>query len=115
MPRPKKVLSETVAVRTGCGNMYVTIGNAPAVSEVFIKLGKAGNCIPAWSEALARVISIALQNGTPLAEITKTLKAIKCPTPLRFPEEEAVESCPDAVARTLAEYVPKEKDESHTK
>ncbi len=112
MPRSKKVPSETVFVKTGCGNMYVTVGNAPAISEVFLRLGKAGNCIPAWSEALARVISIALQSGTPLAEVVKTLRAIKCPTPLRYPEEDAVESCPDAVARTLMEYIPKEKDES---
>lgn len=102
--RPSRLSGRTHKWKTSCGNLYITVNrDGGAVKEVMLKLGKAGNCVPAWSEALSRVISIALQCGADVGEIQKTLMGIRCHQPWLFPEEERVLSCPDCVASVLME------------
>lgn len=102
--RPKALTGKTHKWVTNCGNIYVTVNrDEVGIKEVMLKLGKAGNCIPSWCEALSRVISVALQCGADVEEIRKTLQGIRCQSPMMFPEEDRVLSCPDCVASVLGE------------
>lgn len=98
--RPKTISGITELVRTGCGQMYVTINSDDqGICEVFMTTGKAGGC-PSQSEATARLISIALRSGVPKGVIIKTLRGIRCFSTLRHKDADGT-SCPDAVARIL--------------
>ena len=56
---------------------YVTLNKQDGLpAEVFINSGKAGDEANADSEALGRVVSIALQYGVPAEAIVKTLRGI---------------------------------------
>jgi ribonucleoside-diphosphate reductase alpha chain len=56
---------------------YVTVNKQDGLpSEVFILSGKAGDEANADSEALGRVVSIALQYGVPAEALVKTLRGI---------------------------------------
>ncbi|MDZ7800128.1 MAG: ribonucleotide reductase N-terminal alpha domain-containing protein [Trueperaceae bacterium] len=56
---------------------YVTVNKQDGLpSEVFILSGKAGDEANADSEALGRVVSIALQYGVPAEAVVKTLRGI---------------------------------------
>ncbi len=60
--RPKRVMGSTLLMHTGCGKMYVTINeDKEGVFEVFTQLGKSGGCTATQSEAIARLISLALR------------------------------------------------------
>lgn len=102
-PRPEIWPGETRRVRTGCGNLYVTVnrdGDGPA--EVFMRMGKTGGCAAAQAEAVARLVSLALRSGVALPAVVKELRGIRCPSPAWGEEGGPVLSCPDAVARVLA-------------
>ena len=63
--RPASVLGVTDRVRTGHGNMYVTISfdEDDKPFEIFTALGKAGGCDSANLEAVSRLASLALRAG----------------------------------------------------
>ncbi len=71
---------ETIKCRTGCGNCYVIVNvdKDGKPSEVFVNLGKAGGCAAAQTEALGRVITVALQAGASVERIIKQLSGISC-------------------------------------
>lgn len=105
--RPKVVGALIVKTVTGCGNLYVQLGwwNGK-LNEVFATLGKSGGCAMSFNEALTRSITAGLRFGesVPVSEYVKQLRGIRCPTPMPFPKEDAVMSCPDAIAKVLEEY-----------
>jgi len=72
--------------------------------EVFATLGRGGGCAVCQSEALTRGITLGIKCGIPVPEYARQLKGIRCPNPMPFPKEDAVFSCPDAIARTLEKY-----------
>ncbi len=99
-PRPEVVWGITERMRTGCGNLYVTVNyDEHGICEVFTSTGKAGGC-PSQSEAMARLVSIALRSGISLDEILAQLKGIRCPSTIRQSGRNCT-SCPDAIARVL--------------
>ena len=60
--RPSQVHGITDKVRTGHGNMYITINFSDGSPfEVFSNLGKAGGCDSAQLEAISLLISLALR------------------------------------------------------
>jgi len=99
--RPAEITGITRRVRTGHGNMYVTInvdrGGRPF--ELFALLGKAGGCDAAQMEATTRLVSLALRSGIDPEEIVRQMKGITC-CPV-WDDGELVRSCPDAIALTL--------------
>lgn len=104
--RPEIMKGDTVRARTSLGNLYVTVnyqqqGDTKIVREVFIHLGKAGTHINSLTEALGRIISIALQHGTPIASIIKQLQGIKSGDGVRQPSGQVTLSVPDTVAYAL--------------
>lgn len=95
--RPPELFGKTEKTKTGCGNLYVTINeNEGKASEVLLKLGKAGTCASAMTEALGRVISLALRKGGTEIEVAEQLGGIGChiPTPVCL-------SCVDGIAKIL--------------
>ncbi len=103
--RPPIVHGVTFKISTGCGNLYVTVNEDKyGPFEVFAHLGKTGGCASSQSEALSRMVSLALRSGVPAEEIIKQLKGIRCPSPM-WDHGEIILSCPDGIARALKWYL----------
>ncbi len=103
-PRPEIVPSVTARVKTGCGNLYVTVGiidNKPF--EVFAVLGHAGGCAACQTEAITKSISQGIRHGVPIEEYIKLLVGIRCPSPA-FSDGEEILSCSDAIGKTLMRF-----------
>ena len=103
--RPPVLGGITVKVITGCGNMYIQLNwYQGRLFEIFATLGHGGGCATCEMEALTRSITLGLKKGIPVVDYIRQLRGIRCPTPVPFPKEDAVFSCPDAIAKTLAKY-----------
>ena len=100
--RPRRMHGVTQRVRTGHGNMYVTVNldEEGLPFEVFGNMGKAGGCDAALLEAVSRVVSLALRGGIDSAEIAEQLRGITCCP--AWDEGRQVLSSPDAIALVMA-------------
>ncbi|MSQ25733.1 MAG: vitamin B12-dependent ribonucleotide reductase [Dehalococcoidia bacterium] len=103
--RPVIVRGMTHRVRTGHGNMYITLNldERGKPFEVFSALGKAGGCDSAQLEAISRLVSLALRAGVDIESIVQQLRGITCCP--AWDNGNLVRSAPDAVAFALAGYV----------
>ena len=107
--RPKILQGTTHRIKTGCGNLYITVTrDEVGMFEVFSALGKSGQCGAAQNEALCRSISAGLRAGVDPKTYIKQLKGIRCPSPGL---EDGVEilSCADAIGHVLEEGVKEKK------
>ena len=103
--RPAVTTGVTERIRTGEGNIYVTINeDDQGLCEVFSTIGKAGGNAAAQSEAISRLISLALRSGIDPQEIVKSLKGISGPTPV-WEDGELILSAPDAIGRALERHL----------
>ena len=94
---------ETREKVTGCGSLYVTLNEDDyGPREVFANMGKAGGCASASTEAIGRLISLAMRYGVPPDKIVKQLRGIRCHVPLGFGPNQIL-SCPDAIGKALAD------------
>jgi len=99
-PRPDITNGFTEKVKTGCGNLYITVNyDENGICEVFTNTGRAGGC-PSQSEATSRLVSIALRSGMDAESIIEQLKGIRCPSTIRQ-RDMTVLSCPDAIGRMI--------------
>ena len=99
-PRPDITNGFTEKVRTGCGNLYITVNyDENGICEVFTNTGRAGGC-PSQSEATSRLVSIALRSGMDAESIIEQLKGIRCPSTIRQRDMKVL-SCPDAIGRLI--------------
>ena len=108
--RPAVTHGVTERVRTGEGNIYVTINEDEyGLCEVFSTIGKAGGNAAAQSEAISRLISLALRSGIDPQEVVDELKGISGPAPV-WEDGELILSAPDAIGRALERYVQRRAD-----
>ncbi len=108
--RPKSLPSITDKIKTGFGNLYVTISfyNGRPF-EVFASIGKSGYSTMADAEALGRLVSLALRSGVEPQEVIFQLKGIGGADPI-FTEGGLVQSIPDAIAKVLERHVGEVKE-----
>ena len=103
--RPHEMKGATERIRTGHGNMYVTINfdTDEKPFEVFSTLGKAGGCESASLEAISRLISLALRSGVNPTTIVEQLRGITCVP--AWDHGVLVGSPADAVALALERHI----------
>ena len=99
--RPDILDGFTQKIKTGLGYLYVTVSelnNRPF--EIFATIGKSGKSTTAKTEAIGRLISLALRSGIPVEEIIDQIKGISGEHAV-FQDGGLVLSIPDAIARVL--------------
>lgn len=107
--RPNETAGITRRMRTGEGTLYITINHDEnGLCEVFTTIGKAGGNAAAQSEAISRLISLALRSGIDPYSIVRQLKGISGPNPT-WEDGRLVLSTPDAIGKALDDYL-KEKN-----
>ncbi|HEY3489429.1 MAG TPA: vitamin B12-dependent ribonucleotide reductase [Candidatus Deferrimicrobiaceae bacterium] len=105
-PRPDTLIGVTREIATSCGKLYVTINrDEKGIFEVFNQMGKAGGCAASQSEAIGRLVSLALRSGVQPDTIIKQLKGISCHLPSWGGNGDKILSCADAVAKAIEWYV----------
>lgn len=109
-PRPNIVRGSTYRIKTGYGNLYVTVNDDEKgyPFEVFATIGKNGGFFAAKSESICRLISLTLRSGVKVEEVIKELKGIRGPSPA-WGEKGMVLSIPDAIAQILEDHIKREQ------
>jgi len=102
--RPSMLNGKTVKISTSYGNLYLTLnvdenGNP---FEIFATLGKSGKDTQAHTEAIGRLVSLALRSGISINDVIRQLKGIGGSTQVL--DENLftlILSIPDAIAKGL--------------
>ncbi len=103
--RPKLTYGYTEQIKTGDGTLYVTINeDENGLCEVFASIGKSGGNAAAQSEAIGRLISLAIRSGIDPRVIIKQLKGISGTNPIWY-EGKLIRSTPDAIGHSLERYL----------
>jgi len=106
-PRPRPLITQgaTHKMNTGCGYLYVTVNEDDQrnLFELFARMGKSGGCAASMTEAIGRLISLALRSGIDSVAIVEQLKGIRCPE--RVLAKEKIYSCPDAIGKALQTHL----------
>ncbi len=104
-PRPRITKGTTVETKTGCGSLYVTINEDEyGIAEVFVQLGKSGGCAASQTEAIGRLLSVALRSWVDPEALIRQLRGIRCPS-IGFDNGEIITSCADGVAKILEKHL----------
>ncbi len=108
--RPETIKGETRGMKTGCGNIYVTVNEDEngQVFELFTHMGKAGGCAASQAEAIGRLVSLALRSNIEPEVIINQLKGITCHEQT-WTNGGKITSCSDAIAKALEKYLQKGK------
>jgi len=105
-PRPRSEITwgATRKMATGCGSLYVTINqDEHGLFEVFAAMGKGGGCAASQTEAVSRLISLALRSGIDREQIIKQIKGVRCPNQA-WEKGGRIYSCADAIAKALERH-----------
>ena len=92
-------------MRTGDGTLYITVNeDENGLCEVFTAIGKAGGTVAAQTEAISRLISLALRSGVDPNSVISQLKGISGPNPT-WEDGQLILSTPDAIGRALETFL----------
>ena len=90
---------------TPVGKLFLTLNTLEGHPvELFAQIGKAGSDVSAFTEAIARLISIALRSGVDPQEVADQLQGIGGSRAIGFGPNR-VRSVPDAIGQFLDEYL----------
>jgi ribonucleoside-diphosphate reductase alpha chain len=94
-------------MKTELGTVFITVNeDEEGIFEVFVQgLGKSGTSTAAFTEAIGRLISLALRSGVKPSAIIDQLSLIRGSRPVVQEDGTVVFSVPDAIAKALAEYL----------
>lgn len=110
LKRPETLNGFTTRIKTGLGRLYVTVTEFRGRPfEVFATIGKSGRSTTAKTEAIGRLVSLALRSGVKVEEIVDQLKGIGGEHPI-FQNGGLVLSIPDAIGHVLETRYLKNKD-----
>ncbi|MFH2064910.1 MAG: vitamin B12-dependent ribonucleotide reductase [Pseudomonadota bacterium] len=99
--RPETLEGFTTKIKTGMGHLYVTVTEYDGRPfEVFATIGKSGKSTMAKTEAIGRLISLALRSGVTVDNIVEQVKGIRGEHTV-FHNGELVLSIPDAIGQIL--------------
>ena len=103
--RPDSIQGTTRKIETGCGNLYVTVNDDEhGPFELFAQIGKAGGCAASQTEAIGRLISLALRAGVDPGAVARQLGGVRCPSPA-WNNGDKVFSCADGISKALAQHL----------
>ncbi len=114
--RPKTLSGQTTSIGTALGNLFVTVNSADGRPfELFAQIGKAGSDVVAFTEAIARLISLALRCGVSVDEIVTQLEGIGGARSVGYGPNRIM-SVPDAIGQALRNLAQSEiKDNNNNK
>jgi ribonucleoside-diphosphate reductase alpha chain len=113
--RPRTLSGVTKKIQTGHGPLYVTMNDDEfGPRECFVILGKPGGTAAAFSDALGRMISLAMTHGASPAEVVHQLRGIQDGHPAGVGPN-AVLSVPDGVAKAMAEHYVVDETDTETR
>lgn len=99
--RPEDLYGFNRQVMTGEGKLYVAVNyDDQGIREVVANVGRSGGTLFSLTEAIGRLISLALQYHVPVDEIAKQLVGIRSAVPHGIGPA-AVLSIPDAIGKVL--------------
>jgi ribonucleoside-diphosphate reductase alpha chain len=100
--RPNVLKGSTRKMASPIGDVFVTINedDKHIPFEVFATLGKAGSIAMADTEAIGRLISLALRFGVPISEVHTQLRGISSDRAIGFGQNKVL-SVPDAIAQAI--------------
>jgi ribonucleoside-diphosphate reductase alpha chain len=103
--RPEVITGVTRRMRTGHGNMFITLNvdERGQPFEVFATAGKSGSCESALTEAVTRLVSLALRSGVDPEEVVRQLRGITCHP--NWDQGQLIQSAPDAIAIAIDKQV----------
>lgn len=108
IPRPRSEVTKGITrmMKTGCGKLYITINEDEEGRpfEIFNQMGKAGGCSASQSEAIGRLVSLALRSNIDTSKIISQLKGISCHLPV-WQNGGKILSCSDAIAKAIEHYL----------
>ncbi|MCA9379667.1 adenosylcobalamin-dependent ribonucleoside-diphosphate reductase [Candidatus Dojkabacteria bacterium] len=112
-PRKRDLVTrgKTYEVKTEQGDLYITINeDDQGIVEVFLNIGKSGSFTQGYTEALGRMISMALRSGIKPESIVKQLQGIRTSTPT-LNRGMFIYSVPDAVAKILKKHIEEQREQ----
>ncbi len=99
--RPDTLEGFTTRIKTGMGHLYVNVTEYDGRPfEVFATIGKSGKSTTAKTEAIGRLISLALRTGVNVEDIIDQIKGIRGEHAV-FQNGGLVQSIPDAIGKIL--------------
>ena len=100
-PRPDTLIGLTKMQHTGDGKLYVTMNyDEEGLREVFPVVGRSGGTIFSLTEAIGRLISLALQYHVPVREIVHKLIGIRSANVFGIGPKQVL-SIPDAIGKVM--------------
>ncbi|MFO7952097.1 MAG: vitamin B12-dependent ribonucleotide reductase [Bacillota bacterium] len=112
--RPKTLSGHTTSINTALGNLFVTVNSADGKPfELFAQIGKAGSDVIAFTEAIARLVSLALRCGVSVDEIVTQLEGIGGARSVGFGPNR-IRSVPDAIGQALHSLAQAEVDSANS-
>lgn len=97
--------STSYRVYTPSGTMFVNIMEEDAkIVGILVNIGKAGSELSAWAQALASMVTVALNNNVSLQTVIDELKDITSDGQARIGASSDARSGPEGIYSALIQY-----------